>query len=222
MPRLKPLPKQLRYLQPFRAGLDRLEPEELNENADVSALHKVILKRVEGLSSKDAAAALEADLVELKSWISTSASEDDAAHFLEAQLSVLPFLIEELGTPALEPPPKPTTKLRTQMEIPKGARARAMQHGVLKVTWNGVILFACPFTKEDVEIHMEMFGHTARPVVFGKVSGFRLHRNDHPEFMLTVPGGHVLVSLVNCELDLEQSKFENYLRTLRIVEQQQE
>lgn len=216
MPRLKPLPKQIRYLQPFRAVLNRLEPGELNEDTDVGALHKVILKRIEGLSSKDAATALEADLFALKSWISTSATEDNAACYLEARLSVMPGLIEELRTQA----PEPTTKLSVQMEIPKGARKRAMQHGVLKVTWSRLILFAIPFSQENVEKHMEVFGHTARPVAFGKINGFRLRRNDHPEFILNVPGGHVLVDLIDRKLDLEQSKFADYLHTLRVVPEQ--
>ena len=84
MPRSQSLPRQLRYLEPFRRLLNGLEPEEFNEDMDQSLLHNLVLNRTEGLAVDEAARVLEADGLELKNWLSSSGQGDESLLWLEA------------------------------------------------------------------------------------------------------------------------------------------
>lgn len=130
MPRSQSLPRQLRYLEPFRRLLNGLEPEEFNEDMDQSLLHNLVLNRTEGLAVDEAARVLEADGLELKNWLSSSGQGDESLLWLEAQFSVLPGLIEDLRSQPIES----KSKLEVQMEFPNGVRKKRMQHGILKAT----------------------------------------------------------------------------------------
>jgi hypothetical protein len=57
------LPERLRYLQPVVEQLDKLRPEEINEDIDIGLLEAAVKQRMEGMSDDDAKQVLKADRV---------------------------------------------------------------------------------------------------------------------------------------------------------------
>lgn len=223
MPRRPSLPERLCYLEPFRKVLNRLEPEEFNEDMDQSVLHKLVLKRTEGMTVDEAAKLLETDQVALKNWLSEHAPDDDPLHWLEAQLTVLPDLIEELRKQPSEEKPK----LKVEMEIPNGARSRTLQHGVLKMIWKRITLFAVPIEPQHLEMSLRLSsgpGDRITQTSFAEVKGHKRVRADHlnvgvntVDYFLEVPGGSVEVGLIKKGDHLDEKEFERFFHTIRLV-----
>ena len=218
MPRSSSLPAELKYLEPFRKQLAKLEPEEINENMDLSLLNNLFARRITGLSENDAIEALKSDYAALEAWLAVLERQNDSLIFLEAYLSVLagtPELIRELkaGTTASK------TKPRVQMETPKGSRARNLQHGVLKVVSHEEVLFIQPISKDDVEMYTVHFCSSNPTVDIAGVSGFRFHNGANVEHIFQVTGGAVLC-LISGPVELEKSRFAPYLRTIRVVQEE--
>jgi hypothetical protein len=224
MRRSPSLPKQIRYLQSFRKILNRLEPEEFNEDMDQSVLHQLVLKRTEGMSVEEAMKVLEADRSALKNWLSEHAPDDEPLHWLEAQLSVLPDLIEELRKQPLEQKPK----FKVEMEIPKGARSRGLQHGGLKMIWNRTTLFAVPVEPQHLEMSLKLSsgpGDRITQTNFAEVKGHKRVRPDYlsvgvhtVDYFLEVPGGGVEVGLIKKGDFLDEMEFERFFHTIRLVQ----
>ena len=227
MPRRPLLPERLSYLEPFRKALNRLEPEEFNEDMDQSLLHKLVLRRTEGLAADEAAKVLEADGLELKNWLSSTGHDDDSLLWLEAQLSVLPDLIEELRSQ----PTESKAKLRVQMEFPKGVREKRMQHGVLRSTWPRVVLFAMPADQKGHGVEVDGFNEekwmhpsyvTVESVYFGPVTGQKCVRRDGEivvsvDYALVVPGGYVSAGVMAKKGNIDTAEVERCFHTMRLI-----
>lgn len=227
MPRRPPLPERLRYLEPFRKVLNRLEPEEFNEDMDVSLLHQLVLKRTEGLGAQEAVEVLKADGSELKIFLSSSGYDDEPLHCLEAQLSVLPDLIEEIRNQPIET----KAKLKVQMEFPKGVRERRMQQGVLRVTWPEIVLFAMPADEKSHRVTVDGFSEekwmhpsyvTVDSVNFGPVTGQKRVRRDGEivvcvDYALVVPGGYVSAGVMAKKGNIDTAEVEKCFHTMRLI-----
>src|SRR5262245_12319867 len=121
MKTLEPLPKSLRYLQPFVNFLATL-PGRLDESVDHSELEAALRKRVKGLSEEAAAELLENDRDVLKSWLNDFDSTNHyPAYWVLGWLSN-PDLASYLLKP-IEPPPR---EPRIQLELPSGWNATAL------------------------------------------------------------------------------------------------
>ncbi len=223
MPRRPSLPERLSYLEPFRRVLNRLEPEEFNEDMDQSLLHKFVLKRTEGLSTHEAAKLLENDQTELKAWTSDYAPDEKALVWLETQLAILPDLMGELRSrPAAVNP-----KRKVEMKLPEGARSRSMQNGAVKISWKRITFMAVPVESRYLNTSMDQSScpsDIVTRVQFGQVMG---HKRNRPEFLKTgvhsvdyfleAPGGGVQIWLLKKGGHFDESEFEDFFHTIRLV-----
>ena len=215
------------YLEPFRKVLNRLEPEEFNEDMDQNLLHKLVLKRTESLAADEATKVLEADALELKNWLSSTGHDDDSLLWLEAQLSVLPDLIGELRNQ----PTESKAKLRVEMQLPKGVREKRMQHGILKVTWPKIVLFTMPADERGHGVAVDGFSEekrmhpsfvTVESVAFGPVTGQKRVRRDGEivvsiDYALVVPGGYVSAGVIAKKGAIETAEVERFFHTIRLI-----
>ncbi len=230
MPRLTPLPKRLRYLQPFRKQVANLKPEEIDESMDLSLLNELLCQRIHGFSLEEGKKLLQDDQAVLKEWLSTPDLEDNGGMgFLHGYFMGLPELIDHL----LEEKNKPPQRDEIRMELPVEAKIKKrLDHGVWEVSWLQAKLWISPADQHSIENEVRGFLELARtpfvdvvvlPVAFGNVGGVKKVTREpyskSPEFdyALQVPGGYVTIGLLKPGQGLDESRFEQYFHAIRIV-----
>lgn len=224
------LPVRLRYLEPVRKQLAALDPDDINENTNLSVLRRVVRKRIKGLADQDARVALREDANELEQWLSASSQRDTRLYFL---LPILPDAIEILLT---EQPKLPPERGEANMEVPGGAKV-TVENGCWSMKWRRVYLSLYPSHREDMHRSAGQFRDDAksRPEVdgngasiyevsFGEVSGIKcVTKGTFPskfkrlDYALDVPGGHLMVVLQSSSPDFDESLVEQYFHTLRVL-----
>ena len=236
MPRVPNLPERLRYLQPFRKRFARCRPENLNEDTGSGPLLAVLAKRIHGLPLESAATLLEQDHAALEHWLGQLDGKGDPLHFalgffVTTSAEELARVIKEEG----EKPPEP--KLHLHWELPPGAKQRHVPEAGLAgmlVRWKGLVLAIDALTEEaltnlrDASGQHWAGGHpSSSEVRFGQVSGTKIVTSGESwrgpfkrvTYFLTVPGGHVEVSVSSTakdELNWDESKLEAHFQTLRV------
>lgn len=212
MPGAEPLPASLRYLLPFRTHVAKLEPEEIRGDMDFSALRKLLRKRIKGLSLEQAEKALEADCAALAAWLSEPARHREFLILAQVYLSTWPDLVRELLEE--DPPLGP----KVVLETPKGARAKKLQHGVLKVSWKETVLFLIPLTGEDLDRYLSLYWHEF-PLKGGQA---RKRRGDFEgfEYLLAVEGGHVLAKFAT-QHEANEAKLKMCCASIRVLQRKE-
>lgn len=223
------LPTRLRYLEPVRKQLAALDPDDIHEGTDLSVLRRVVRKRLRGLSDQDARLTLHEDAKDLERWLSTPGLPDTRLYF------VLPILPDAIKVLLADQPQSPPERGEASMELPEGAKV-TVENGCWVVKWRRLYLSLYPSHGEDMQRNAGGFRDEAksRPMVdgsgisvaevrFGEVSGIkRLSKLASPKFKrldyaLDVPGGHLLVVLDSSGGDFDESEFERYFHTMRVL-----
>jgi len=212
-----------------RKQLAALGPDDIHEGADLSVLRRVVRKRLKGLSDDDARVALRNDANELARWLSTAGLPDTRLYFI---LPILPDAIEVLLT---EQPQSPPQSGEASMKLPDGAKV-TIENGCWSVKWRRFHLYLSPSHREDMHSFAGRFRDDAksRPMVdgsgmsvaevrFGEVAGIKcISKMTSPKFkradyVLDVPGGHMVATLDSSRGDFDESEFEQYFNTLRVL-----
>jgi hypothetical protein len=223
------LPERLRYLEPVRKQLAGLGPDEIHEETDLSVLRRVVRKRVKGLSEEAARVLLREDAAELERWLSTAAEPDTRLYFITP---ILPDAIEILLT---EEPESPPERGEVRMELPEGAKV-TVENGTWSVKWGRLWLFVYPRHRE--EMHSEAgrwkddskshpmvdgSGNSVEEVRFGEVAGIKsiwkekARKIKRVAYALDVPGGHIVAGVDSGRVDFDESEFEQYFHTMRVL-----
>ena len=236
MPHAPVFPERLLYLQPFRKKFARCRPESLNEDTGSGPLMKLLAERIHGLPLEHAAALLEQDHAALEHWLDQLGGKGDPLHF------ALGFFIttsaEELAKAIKEEAQKPPEPiLHLHWELPPGAKQRRVPEagdaGML-VRWKGLLLAIDILTEEALANLRDAAAHAwpnvaslASEVQLGEITGTKIVTRGESwrgpfknvTYFLTVPGGHVEVSVSSTakdELNWDESRLEAHLHTLRV------
>ena len=230
MPRQTPLPEPLRYLQPFCKQVAKLKPEEIDESMDLSLLNALLLQRIAGMSRQAAKRAIANDRELLERWIDASNCKDSGGVcFLHGYLMGLPELVDHL----IEKVDKSQPRDGIFMQLPKEAKIRKrLDSGIWEVTWMGAKLWISPADRKEIESEVRSFLESARtpfvnvlvmPVAFGNVGGVKKvtqvqdQQSPDVDYALQVPGGYAQIGLAKSGPGLDESEFEQYFHTVRIV-----
>lgn len=228
MPRLTPLPEQWKYLQPFRQHVLRLKPEEINEDVDLSLLHRLLCNRIRGFSTEKAKRVLNRDADVLAAWLAAPSQKDDRLHFLGAYLGALPKLVDRIRREQNVTKPQD----RIKMDFPERGRTTAQRGGGWKMNWLQATMFVFPSTKKCLDAQVSQFQSDAKEsptdvrlvrVALGRVRGLkRVMRSPLGpvrvvDYALRVPGGCAIVGLVKRSEKFDELPFEAYLRTIQVV-----
>ncbi len=231
MPRLSPLPEQLRYLHPFRQQVAKLGRDEAVEDLDHSLLNSLLLERIHGLPVAEGKRKLQEDQSILEEWLSLANVRDNGSmFFLKGYLMALPELVDRL----LEEKEKPREHFKIQMEFPDGARVKDQPGGGMKVNCFRATLFAFPLEARLVETQVKMLREpqhhrlekvTVTQVAFGKAKGVK--RVSHipdvgsydVDYVLEVPGGFAQLGVLRrgTPTPFDEARFEKYFHTIRIT-----
>lgn len=211
MAQSQPLPKRLQYLQPFRKKFAS-RPDELNETAFTPFLES-LQKRIAGHSNGEAEKLLEEDMAELQNWLSAPEQINDCLHFAAGVFLIASpaELIKQIKEEAKEQKkPLPWVEMDLWPKV-KPRRFEKEKDGGMLVKWKGLWFSVSVFCGEDATKNVRpaaFWDHrskvTSTPVQFGEVTGTK-----HVEIMqldsgkphkriiyiLSVPGGHVEVSI---------------------------
>jgi len=238
MPRAPQLPETLRYLQPFRRKFARVTPENLNDTSGPPVLMPLLYKRIHTLPLHEAAALLERDRTALEQWLAQLGDHADPLHFVQgvfitASAAELVALIKE----EIEKPPAPT--VHVHMDLPNGAKLRRVpgaDESEKLITLKGVWLIVRALPEEATkdlspvaDFAPYIIQRSEASVSFGLVTGIKYlfvlegWHTPHKRivYALTVPGGHVQVSItpigkkVNDE-QWDEAPFEACFHTLRV------
>jgi hypothetical protein len=232
MARLSPLPSRLCYLGPFRKQIARLDPEEINEDTDLTLVRKAVRERVNGLSDAQARAALRDDGAELESWLSAPEQKNDVLHFL------LPFFSMDAVEVLLQQPVESPPEQEVSIVLPHGAKV-SKEHGCWSVRWHKMLVSLYPADAGTMDSETARFRDEAkrRPmqdgdgievtdVDFGTVRGIRRVYKQvwsapakRVDYALEVPGGAVIaiVQSMKGKPDFEESEVEGQFHTLQII-----
>jgi hypothetical protein len=266
MAQLKPLPERLQYLQPFREKFAS-KPDDLNEDTGYAPLLELLQKRIAGLSDEAAEKLLAEDIAELQNWLAAPELVNDCLHFAEGVFLIASpaDLVKQVKEEAAK---QSKSWPWVEMELPPKAKVKRFEKegdGGMLVKWNE-LMFSVSIASEERVVKKEKPREfwdpketvTCTPVQFGGVAGLKYVGTTQKEFalperpmvsqrriiyILTVPGGHVKISL-SCqgkkpnlkwdeakriEWRREQVKFESswdeklvecFFQTLRIVMKQ--
>lgn len=225
------LPERLRYLEPVRKQLAALGDGNIHEETDLSVLRRVVRKRIKGLSRDESHTVLSEDAEELESWLSAPPQKSEPLHFV---LPILPDAVEILFATTNQGPPERGV---ITMELPDGAKM-TQENGCWSVKWRRLYLGLYPSHEEDMRRTAGQFrddakrqpmidgeGMSVTDVRLGNVVGIkRLSARTYPKFKrldyaLEVPGGFV-VAVLDSAKDFDESEFEKYFRTLRVLNYQ--
>lgn len=236
MPRLTPLPEQLKYLQPFRKQVGALDSEEVSASLDVSLLNKLLCQRIEGMSVEDGKRLLQEDQEVLEKWIGTGSVDDNGGMiFLQGYLGALPDLVDRL----LELNDEPQVRsLELHMDLPKAAKVKRKSGGLLEVNWLRAIFFVHPVERDYLDFQVESFRNgqieklaqvEVSEVRFGEVSGLKrltdmsIVETVSAEYALKVPGGFAFAMLMkrgnritHAKFSECEAKFEQLFHTIRL------
>ena len=230
MSRLSPLPEKLRYLQPFRKQVAKLKADEAVEDTDLSLLNQLLCGRIAGLPVEEGKKMLQEDQAMLEEWLASPKLEDNGGmFFLQGYLMALPELVDRL----LEEKDKPQERDEIEMELPPEARIKKIGAECgWKVSWLRTTLFIFPTDKKHMDYMVKDFHEGARhhlskvevtPVIFGKVTGFKrvvdmsIVESMSVDYALEVLGGYASASLLKKGTSIDESRFEQYFHTIRIV-----
>lgn len=230
MPRLTPLPEQLKYLQPFRKHVAKLRPEEIDENMDLSVLDELLLKRIVGLSAKEGKALLERDQSILEKWSRLPDFKDNGGmRFLKGYLMGLPDLVDYLQSKT----ENQQERLEVSMEFPKEAKVSHREGGVIQVACFQGTLLVFPqepdLAKTNMQVmrgsqHRQLPQLSVESVEFGNAKGVKSSSqitNVGSEicYILEVPGGfvHISFSRRGATGDFNEAELEKYFHTIRVV-----
>jgi hypothetical protein len=227
-------------MQPFVRLLSKLPPEELNEDIDASRLETALRERLRGLDATEAAEAISKDRELLETWLRISASPDHAAYWVLGFLS-LPDLGEQLVLPVEPPPQGPTISFEAPVDwkvkyVPFAIHLKKgkvigeimvideLSYSMIKSQQDNNIFNIMKLPKEeriappDFEATME-----ARDICLGLVEGKKyIYKQSAPseyvriDYVLSVPGGFVVVVLNYFGLEFDESPLESKLHTLRL------
>ncbi len=263
MAKLNPLPERLQYLQPFREKFAS-RPDDLNEDTGYTPLLELLQKRIAGLSDETAEKLLAEDIAELDKWLAAPEQTNDCLHFAEGVFLIASpaDLLKQLKEEAAkQSQPLPWV----EMDLPPKAKPRRFEKdgdGGMLVKWNE-LMFSVSIANEEwiakKERPREFWDPkeavTCTPMQFGDVTGqkyvgVRQQEYALPEkpivsvrriiYVLTVPGGHVKISLscmgrkpnlkwdeaklvewrreqVRLESSWDEKPLEAFFHTLRIV-----
>lgn len=233
-----PLPVRLRYLEPVREQLLALRPEEIHEYTDLSALQRAVRKRVSGLPQNEARALLKEDGAELLQWLSQGQAGSDPLYFL------VPFLGMEGFDALLKDPDQKAPTYEVQMDLPSGAK---VEKGVgadgiyWEVKWGRLDLGVNPVRPQILSQLRQGFlaEQTRRPLLDGdgitmvevrfeavvgtKCADVGTERgySKRVEYTLDVPGGQVYAVSGPKPFFFDETKWEAYFHTLRVVSTEQ-
>jgi len=224
------LPTRLRYLEPVRKQLAALDADEIHECTDLSVLRRVVRKHLKGLSDEEGRALLREDADELARWLPTRDPQDQRLYFV---LPILPDAIEVLL--AEQPPPSPPERGEASMELPEDAKV-TVENGGWSVKWRRLNLYLSPSHREEMHSEAGRFKDDAksRPMIdgsgmrvvevrFGDVSGIKCTSKmvspkfKRVDYALDVPGGHLTATLQSSSKDFDESEFERYFHTMRVL-----
>jgi hypothetical protein len=218
MAQLKSLPTRLEYLQPFRKKFASC-PDELNEDTGYEPLLELLQKRIAGFSDEAAEKLLTEDIAELEKWLAAPEQVNDCLHFAQGVFLIAspPDLLKQIKEEAAKQS-KPFPSV--EMDLPPKARVRRFEKqgdGGMLVTWNEHS-FSVSIANEEWVAKKEKprtfydpkEAVTSAPVQFREVTGIKYVGTRQQEFalpekpvvpsrrivyILSVPGGHVHISL---------------------------
>ena len=212
MAKLNPLPERLEYLLPFRKKFAS-HPDDLNEDTGYAPLLELLRKRIAGHSDEAAEKLLEEDIAELQKWLAAPEQVNDCLHFAAGVFLIATpaDLIKQVKEEA-EEQKKPM--LWVEMDLwpkVKPKRFEKERDGGMLVKWQG-LWFSIGVANPDKALKNGRPLHfwdlknevTSVPVQFGEITGTKyieISQNNtgkpHKEiiYILTVPGGHVNVSI---------------------------
>ncbi len=232
-----PLPEPLRYLQPFVRALEKLPPEELNEDIDASRLHSALRKRIRGMDEETAAQELEKDRELLEDWLKNSALTDHPAYWVLGCL-LLPDLAAHLTRPS-EPPPRGPV---ISFEPSEGWKVKVvpfrldLKKGKLLAVVGAIDEFSFHSSVSGFEFTTSRSSSLLQPpgwigsdeafdVKFGEVTGKKFVSKQiapffdkRVDYFLVVPCGFVNVWLGSRGVDFDEKLFESKFHTLRLSE----
>jgi hypothetical protein len=227
------LPKRIRYLLPVIAELDRIPPDELNEDNEIafSLVSEALRQRVVGASSARAETTLQKDADALNAWLADPGQQFSGAHFISgALLGILGYdgVQQLLGN---EPePPLPPAPCKATLQPPDGFETSDAYTGmVLKKGELMVFIDAwleAPWTlmiEQPAEL-LAISGIVESKVRFGDIvrGTTRLCEIHGPVFLknvgyvLEVPGGWVSISSQS-NTPFDEAILEAKLHTLKVV-----
>ena len=253
-------------MQPFRKQFAS-KTDDLNEDTGYAPLLELLQKRIAGLSAETAEKLLAEDVAELQNWLAAPEQVNDCLHFAEGVFLIaspadLVKQVKEEATKQSKPLPW------VEMELPPKTKPRRFEKegdGGMLVKWNE-LMFSVSIASEEWVAKKEKPREfwdpketvTCTPMQFGGVTGLKYFGTTHKEFalperpivsqrriiyILTVPGGHVSVSLscqgkkanlkwdeakliewrreiVKLESSWDEKPVESLFQTLRIVMKQ--
>ena len=212
MTQLNLLPERLEYLQPFRKKFAS-RPDDLNEDTGYAPLLELLQKRIAGHSEEAAEKLLEEDIAELQKWLAEPEQINDPLHFVAGVVLIASpaDLIKQIKEEAeKQNNPLPWVEMDLWPKV-KPKRFEKERDGGMLVKWKGLwftVSVANPETalKNGRPLHFWDLKNevTSTPVQFGKVTGteyVEVSQNNAGKprkeiiYILTVPGGHVNVSI---------------------------
>jgi hypothetical protein len=232
---LKPLPRPLRYLQPFVRKLAELGPEGHRQEVDAGPLDAALRKRTHGLDRRSVEAALREDRDQLATWLETTGGPDHPAYWVKGYLSGA-----GLATFLRRPPPKPKPPPRSAIvfEAPDGWTVKpgpwrldlrstgvvGLVEGMGEAAYDESLRLAKRIRPVPRPRGMPRETITTTNIRRGGVSGKKSVKrwptsalSKQVYYMLRVPGGGVTIVLDGRgSADFDESPLESKLHTLRL------
>jgi hypothetical protein len=224
------LPLRLRYLEPVRKQLGRLDPDEIDEDTNLGPFRKAISKRIKELSPTVIGKTLKEDTAELERWLAKPERSD-----LDRRLFfILPMLAD--AEQIIKPPePEPPKNGTASMNVPEDAKTE-LENGCLCVKWKRQLLYIYPSALEDLGRRRGQLRADAKSgplqngatmtltdVNFGEASGMKCVTSiasppiKRVEYALTVPGGYAIVVIDAWSGKFDETIWEAYFPSLQII-----
>lgn|SRR5208283_2378025 len=237
MARSKPLPQRIRHLQPIRKQLATLPIEEVNESMDHTLLENVLRMRVKGLTAAEAKVILSEDRIELETWLAGPGRGEDRLGYLVGFL----LMSSQFASKLLETPQKPPAAEReVHIDLPAWCKVKKGlgYYGThWEVEWRRFLVVLFP-VKEDRMVKLDRDfrdgvarhplcgsdGTSVQEVHFGEASGLKCielstERGTYKrvQYALNAPGGHVHIIIGPESVAFDESQFEAYFHTLKVI-----
>jgi hypothetical protein len=217
-------PKQLSYMEPFIRYLDSLPADELNEDVDPTILEEALRDR---LACDDPDSILASDVDALENWLDSFDSDAHPAHWVQGFLFGL--TAAELFELNDDGPPPPEIKIKPKFGWTASNRNSELRKGkslaillpllddfgadLLRQQLEQPLVMTPVFTATRTASDAEYGNSKGRKYVYHQTSPREATRID---YILSVPGGLVIISVSEMDRDFNHEELEASLGTLSV------
>jgi hypothetical protein len=224
------LPLRLRYLEPVRKQLARLDPDEIHEDTNLTPFRKAVSKRIQELSPTVVAKTLKKDAAELERWLAKPERSD-----LDRRLLFILLMLPDAEQIIKPPQPEPPVNGTASMNVPEDAKSQ-LENGCLCVKWKRQLLTVYPSALEDLGRHRGQLRADAKSgrlqngatmtltdVNFGDASGMKCVTSiasppfKRVDYALTVPSGYAIIVIDSWSGKFDETIWEPYFPSLQIL-----